>query len=59
MTNFEKIKSMNIDELADKLKGIFTCEQCLAVEFCDKSKKIIECKSVWSEWLKSEARNND
>ena len=75
MTNFEKIKNMTIKEIADKLDKvlknmsieemadnldrIFTCEICPIEVFCHKNRKIITCKAVWKNWLKSEIENND
>lgn len=54
MTNFEKIKNMSIDELADKLDEVFACEYCPIIEFCNKNEKIKKCKSIWKKWLKSD-----
>ena len=55
MTNFEKIKNMKIDGLADKLDEVFTCECCPIIEFCDKYAIICKkCKNIWKNWLKSE-----
>lgn len=54
MTNFEKLKTMSIDELADKLDEMFACEYCPITEFCNKNEKIKKCKSIWKKWLKSE-----
>lgn len=75
MTNFEKIKNisieeivnkldevlknMNIEEMSDKLDEVFTCKFCPIEVFCRKNKKIITCKSVWEEWLKSEVKCRD
>lgn len=55
MTNFEKIKNMSIDELVEKLDKLADCEHCSIRKFCDANRKIINCKSVWRQWLKSEA----
>lgn len=56
MTNFEKIKNMSIDEMAEKLDELSGCDSCPIREFCDKNKKTyyVNCKSVWRKWLKSE-----
>ena len=61
MTNFEKIKSMNIDELAEKLNDSFACDRCLIMEFCDETTwgTHLSCTDVWKEWLKSEAKENE
>lgn len=60
MTNFEKIKNMSIDEIADKLDGLVSSCECCPIEvFCRKNKKIIACKTVWKNWLKREVENNN
>ncbi len=60
MTNFEKIKNMSIEEIADKLDGLVSSCECCPIEvFCRKNKKIIACKTVWKNWLKREAENNN
>lgn len=59
MTNFEKIKNMNIDELAEKLDKLSACRYCSIEEFCNKNKETprANCKSIWEKWLKSEAED--
>lgn len=59
MTNFEKIKNMNVNEMADILDKGFNCYGCPIREFCDKNKKNTTCKTVLKKWLKSEVQNND
>jgi hypothetical protein len=61
MTNFEKIKNMNIDQLAEKLNDSFACDRCPIGEFCDKhnSTPDLDCTGIWGKWLKSEVKNND
>lgn len=64
MTNFEKIKNMNIDELADLMDSVSSdCQECPIHEFCDdirpKIKRMPFCKNVWKEYLRCEVRNND
>ena len=61
MTNFEKIKNMSVDEMADKLDDLTVCGYCPIEKFCDKNGKThyIRCKSTWKKWLKSETKNND
>lgn len=61
MTNFEKIKNMNIDQLADALNESFACDHCPIREFCDEndSSPTATCIGVWRKWLKSEVKNND
>lgn len=61
MTNFEKIKNMNIDQLAEKLKESFVCYHCPIKEFCDEydSTPDLDCIDICKEWLKSEVKNDD
>lgn len=60
MTNFEKIKNMSIEEIADKLNSLISsCECCPIQKFCDKNREnYIGCISILEKWLKSEAENN-
>lgn len=60
MTNFEKIKNMNIDELSEKLDELSACEYCPIEEFCDKNKEAprADCKSIWGKWLESETEDH-
>lgn len=39
MTNFEKIKNMGINEMADKLAVSFVCGSCPIRKFCDENDK--------------------
>lgn len=60
MTNFEKLKNMNMDELAEKLNESFACDHCPIGDFCDKINSThTSCMSVWEEWLKSEVKCRD
>lgn len=59
MTNFEKIKSMGVDELAEKLNDLFTCDHCPLAEFCDEIIGEMTCTGVLKEWLESEAKENE
>lgn len=61
MTNFEKIKNMSIDELAEKLNESFACDHCPIEEFCNEhnSEPHSSCTTIWEKWLKSEVQNND
>lgn len=54
MTNFEKIKNMSVEELANELDKGFSCYGCPIREFCDKNKKKTKCRTVWKKWLRSE-----
>lgn len=59
MTNFEKIKSMSVDELAEKLDDLFSCDHCYFAEFCDENIEGTTCTGVLKEWLESEAKENE
>ena len=53
MNNFEKIKSMDIDEMARWL-GADTCNFCVYQQVnCDDIK---QCKDGIKQWLESEVR---
>lgn len=56
MTNFEKIKNMSVEEMADKLVTVFDCARCPARKFCAENKQIMECESVLKKWLKSDVK---
>lgn len=56
MNNFEKIKSMDIDEMAEWFKNIdavcdmdIHCENCVNSDWCG-----IETKEDFKKWLESE-----
>lgn len=66
MTNFEKIKNMNINEIAEKIsRMIGTCAQCQIESFCSEVSKEVEfgektfCLRMWEQWLEHEVENND
>lgn len=54
MTNFEKIKNMNVDEMATKLDESFACDRCPIEEFYEC---VVggSCTDTWKTWLESEA----
>ena len=61
MTNFEKIKNMSVEELADKISwSMVNCDECPIRKFCNlyndyKFQDFDTCSWTWEEWLKSEA----
>lgn len=59
MTNFEKIKNMNINELASKCCKSITCAFCPIEDFCEPiiggDVRSVNCVKVWKKWFKSEA----
>ena len=56
MTNFEKIKEMNKEEMIDFFFDILHCDECfLDNNKCDDGK----CWNVVKKWLESEIDEND
>lgn len=60
MTNFDKIKNTNVEELANTMSVAITdCCWCPICEFCkmnynDNSHEFDTCSDTWEKWLKSE-----
>lgn len=53
MTNYEKIKNMSIDEMADFIDNDNCCACCIyAYKGCSLSK---DCRNGIRQWLESEA----
>ena len=52
MTNFEKIKNMSIEELANFIGGLTDCDHCPV--YCSGG-----CKYSWEQWLKSKVEIDD
>ena len=53
MTNFKKLKNMNIEDFTAWLSNLADCSNC-TIRKCDGL-----CYEAWLKWLKSEAKNND
>ena len=58
MTNFEKIKSMTIDEISEFLSNVVYCEMCPVSDFCDVDTTYQECPEKFKQWLLNEAEND-
>lgn len=59
MTNFEKIKQMNIQETAAMLRDFCKCsETCAGCPFSDDCPES-ELTSTWERWLKNKAKNSE
>lgn len=59
MTNYERIKSMSVEELADFLEYISRtadCSCCPAYNFCELN---IDCDELIKQWLLQEVTDND
>ena len=54
MNNYEKIKSMNIDEMAIFLDDGFGCHKCSRYELNLKSCNYIDCSICLRQWLQKE-----
>lgn len=53
MTNFEKIKNMGVEELADYISGLADCRSCPI--YCGDR----NCKYAWIQFLKSEVEESE
>ena len=56
-TNYERIKNMNVEELAEFLTQCASCELCPISEICPEDTTYKECPTVFKQWLESEAEN--
>ena len=52
--NFEKIKAMSVEEMADFLKDPCCCEYCHAEGVCTSD--IQSCRKGLEKWLESEVK---
>lgn len=58
MTNFEKIKQMSVDEMAEELFYIIYCDDCPIAKskgYTDNHCNGSTCKRALKHWLESEA----
>lgn len=53
MNNFEKIKNMSIDEMADEITGLDYCNYCICT-FQSKKCQETFCSDGIKQWLESE-----
>lgn len=51
MNNFEKLKTMSIDDISKIMESISTCNNCVASEFCLENRP---CGDSFKEWLLKE-----
>ena len=58
MTNFDKIKSMNIEEMAKFLSNVVYCEMCPVSKLCNEDTTYQECPEKLKQWLLSEVQND-
>lgn len=60
MTNFEKIKQMSIDEMADSDMAFFTCPYDTPYVGCEMGEKFNDnCTDCVRHWLESEVEENE
>ena len=58
MTNYERIKDMTVEEMAEWLEKIpVGCDFCPAREFCDMN-IYNTCENIFKEWLESEVEED-
>ena len=57
MTNYEKIKAMSVEEMAEQIRKITKgCGNCPAREYCVLDLKT--CEKTVQEWLESEVEED-
>lgn len=54
MTNFDKLKNMNFDQMLEFLSDIGNCETCSRRGY-ESCTDVSDCKTHIKEWLESEA----
>ena len=65
MTNFERIKQMSIEDIANKILSCISSDPCDYCQYRDSSNcKGYHCRhlsdeDIIIEWLESEVKNND
>jgi hypothetical protein len=58
-TNYERIKAMSVDEMAEFFVDCTSCEMCPRLDLCaDLGTTVNEYKQVIKQWLESEAEND-
>ena len=51
-TNYEKIKNMTVEEMAEFFDSHIMCELCPTYDFCVEEGG--ECRKIFKHWLQSE-----
>lgn len=61
MTNFEKIKQMDVVAFASATAMGFPCEKCKYYETIDETRcpTSVTCKAAYREWLEEEAKEQN
>ena len=59
LTNYERIKAMSVEEMAELFSDYTSCEMCPQLDWCiERGVSLDECKQVIKQWLESEAEND-
>ena len=58
-TNYDRIRNMSVDELAENIFNIFERTRCMLPVECDGRVGKVGCQECIKEWLKSEVTDND
>lgn len=53
MNNYERIKAMSIDEMAEFFDSHITCELCPIYDLCVEEED--KCRKIFKRWLQSES----
>ena len=62
MTNYERIKNMSIEEMADCFSKFLQCDNCIAEDFCNKINNrddelvMMNCEQRLKVFLESEVK---
>ena len=57
MTNYDRIKSMSVEEMAEYLSDHWSCVDCAFEKDCDDN--YISCHKNIKQWLEQEVEEND
>lgn len=56
-TNYERIKSMSLEEMAELMSNITDCYLCPAMKICHDDTTYQECPAEFKQWLETETEN--
>lgn len=56
-TNYEKIKNMTVEEMAEFFSECIMCDDCPVSTFCDREMVTVdECPKILEQWLQAESK---
>ena len=64
MTNYERIKAMSVEEMAEFITNYIRCEHCPVTDICwgnggyNEDGNWCSCQKWFQQWLESEAEND-